>query len=74
MLEVAEHPTLVDRTPNGGAATHNEGWLTAEAYLAWIVGTSEVSLHERDNPFSQPPPFVLTEEVEACTPRDNIAA
>lgn len=74
MLEVAEHPTLVDRTPNGGA-THNEGWLTAEAYLAWIAGTSEVSFHAGDSPFSQPPPFVLTEEVEEfMNPSDNIAA
>jgi len=70
---VVETTTIVDDPVASAPDTHREGWLTMEAYVAWVAGTEGVFLSDR--PLASPMPFKEpTEDAEPVVESECRAA
>lgn len=57
---MADKDTIVEsRELPSGPETHEDGWLTAESYLAWVASSENLFLGEKL--LSQPPPMSVDE-------------
>jgi hypothetical protein len=61
-MATSDRATIVDTCAVPETVTHENGWLTAESYLAWVTGSENVCAGDR--PFAQPPTLSLDDAVD----------